>query len=302
MTVSRLFLWGAVLLAALTFVGAVMAGASMASRMRNRDDDGRKAVHLLAEALELFEKGDIAGSRERTERVLALVPANPIARANLGRIYKGEGDYARAIAEHKLALASDPELPDLYYNIACYYALLKRPDDALAWLALALDHGFARLEHLRGDADLHSLAGDPRFQLLARTGRLATGVPRLRFNPSTRRTAVGEPFEISLVVERDVPTADVLEASRALTVDWKPAAGMEVVSSSIDTVSLTGDGFVTLRTTGRWVVRAAREGYFVLPEAKVSAIVGGKEIAISSDTYALEVDPPAAEGAGEAVE
>lgn len=292
MNAARAFLWGSVTIAAIAFAGAILAGASMASRMRGTEDDLGKAALLLAEALEKFEKGDIAGSRSLTERVLAIVPADPIARANLGRIYKGEGDYARAIAEHKLAIASDPELPDLYYNVACYYALMKRKDDALHWLALALDHGFARLEHLRGDADLDSLEGDPRFELLARTGRLVTGVPRVKFHPSTRRAAVGDSFEVSLVVERDVPAAELPQAVRALTIEWKPAAGMEIVTSSITTATTEGDGFVTLRTTGRWVVRALREGFFVLPEARVSATVAGKEVAVSSDTYGVEVEAP----------
>ena len=298
MTGSRAFLWASIAIAAVGFVGAVIAGGSMAARMRGKDDDESKAALLLAEALEKLDKGDVAGSRSLTERVLAIVPADPLARANLGRIYKTEGDHERAIAEHKLALASDAELPDLYYNIACYYALMKRPDDAFTWLALALDHGFARLEHLRGDADLESLRKDPRFDLLARTGKLVTGVPRVRFHPSRRRIAIGEPFEISLVVERDVPLSDVLEAARALTVEWKPGDGMEVVSSSMSTTTTTGDGFVTLRTTGRWVVRGLEARFHVLPEARVSAVVAGKEIVVSSDTYGVTVEERSEQGEG----
>ena len=302
MNVAKGFLVTSVVIAGVTFIGAVVAGASMATRVRGQDQDSNNAQLLLDQALEKFEKGDSAGSRSLTDRVLAIVPAEPIARANLGRIYKLQGDYARAIAEHKLAITSDPELPDLYYNVACYYSLLKKKEDALHWLSLAFDHGFARIEHMRGDADLDFLESDPRFQLLARTGRLATGVPRVRFHPSTRRASVGDSFEVSLVVEREVPKSGQAEAIDSLEVEWQPAADMEVITHELATKAVEGDGFVMLRTTGRWVVKAMRAGFHVLPEARVTVTIDDKEVVVSSDTYGVDVEDAAAENEREVEE
>lgn len=289
MTASRLFLWASSSIAAVTFVGAVIGGYRITSSNRVSDDDALKAEQLVLEALEKYEKGDTTGSRSLTERVLAISPSQPLARANLGRIYKGQGDYARAIAEHKLAIASAPDLPDLYYNVACYYALSKRKEDALRWLALALDHGFARLEHLRGDGDLDSLEGDPRFDLLARTGKLANGVPRVHLNPGPPKTRVGKTWEVSLVVEREVPVAAAAEAAGALEVSWVPEAPIEVVSSNVVTTALPGDGFVTLRTVGRWVVNAPQEGLFVLPAARALATIDGEPVLVMSEAFAVDV-------------
>ena len=289
MSTSRAFMWVSAGLAGLTFIGAVLAGARVASSVRGNDGDALEAQDLLDEALEKFESGDTTGSRSLTDRVLAIAPAEPIARANLGRIYKTQGDYARAIAEHKLAIAGAPELPDLYYNVACYYALAKRKEDALRWLGLALEHGFARLEHLRGDPDLHLLDGDPRFELLARTGKLATGMPRVQLHPSTRQAAIGQPFEVSVVVEREVPEADAGIAARSLTLAWTPDPPIVVVSSDVTTTSVPGDGYVTLRTVGRWVVQGGEEGLFALPAARVTATVEGREVVVSSDAFAVEI-------------
>lgn len=289
MTGSRVFLWLSTTLAALTFVGAVFGGYQITSSNRFSDDDALKAEQLVLEALEKFEKGDVTGSRERTDRVLAISPSEPLARANLGRIYKGQGDYARAIAEHKLAIASAPDLPDLYYNVACYYALSKRKEDALRWLALALDHGFARLEHLRGDGDLDSLEGDPRFDLLARTGKLANGVPRVQLNPGPPKPLAGATWEVSVVVVREVPELEATEATRALEVSWVPEEPLVVVSSDLTTTALPGDGFVTLRTVGRWVVKAPEEGLLVLPAARVMATIDGKPVVVMSEAFAVEI-------------
>lgn len=299
MSLSRLFLWAASGIASVTFVGAVVAGYQITSENRGKDDDAMKADLLVQEALEKFERGDTHGSRTLTERVLAISPAQPIARANLGRIYKSQGDYARAIAEHKLAIATAPELPDLYYNIACYYALSRRKEDALRWLSFALDHGFARLEHLRGDADLDSLEGDPRFDLLARTGKLANGVPRVRLHPPSAVVHSGEGFEVSLVVERDVPEAEAAEAARSMEVTWAPEPPITVISSDVGTTAVPGDGFVTLRTVGRWVVKSSEEGIFALPSARAITTVDGETVVVMSEAFAVEVQAGKAADPGE---
>lgn len=291
-----MFLYACSAIAALTFAGAVVAGYQITSKNRGSDDDALRAEELVVEALEKFEAGDTATSRTLTERVLAIAPAHAIARANLGRIYKGQGDYARAIAEHKLAIASAPELPDLYYNVACYYALSKRKEDALRWLALALDHGFARLEHLRGDADLDLLEGDPRFELLARTGKLATGVPRVLFHTSVNRARAGKPFEVSAVVEREVAESAAAEAARSMEVFWYPDEPLQRLTADVQTSAIPGDGFVTLRTVARWTVRGDEEGLFVLPGARVTATVDGETVVVMSDALAVEILDPKGKG------
>lgn len=287
---GRLFLAGSLLVALVAFAGALIAGARWAGEFRAADGDSARYDELLDEALERLEKGDANGSKRLTERVLALDPQDPIARANLGRIYKGQGDYARAIAEHKLALAVAPELPDLYYNIACYYALSKRTEDAFLWLARAMEKGFGRKARISGDPDLESLRDDPRFALLERAGRLPTGVPRVRLNAS-RMAIAGGSFEVSVVVERDVEANQAASAAAELEVAWSPVEPLTVVSSRIETRAFPEDGIVRLRTEGIWEVRAPEEGLFALPAA-TATYAGGTVRSGSASVEVLAERPP----------
>ncbi len=262
---TRRFLIVTVCGAALVFALSIAIGIGVAARLRANRRDSAEVDRLLTRALDRLDAGDVAASRSLTERVLAVAPRTPIARANLGRLHKRQGDYAAALAEHKLALAEAPDLPDLYYNIACYYALLKRKEDAIAWLAAALDHGFGRLDVLRQDPDLQSLRGDPRFDLLVRTGRLATGRARLHVDLSTRRARVDQPFELSAVVEREAAGASGSDALVPVEVRWSPEPPVVRLREFRETAVDRGDGVTIQRVTVRWVLRAGTAGIFSLP-------------------------------------
>lgn len=282
--IARVFFWGSVSVAALAFVVALVVGATWAARFRQVAEDDERYYALREEAVTELERGNLAGAKRLTERVLAIDPEDPIARANLGRIYRQQGDYARAIAEHKLAIAIDPGLPDAYYNIACYYALMKRRDDAIAWLAAALDQGFGRRELLVTDPDLESVRGDPRFAILLTAGRLPTGIPRVRVH-APREAEPNGTFELVAVVERDVPPAGAAEAAASLSVEWQPEAPFEVLSARHETSATPREGVVALKTVARWKVKAGGEGIYSLPPVKASA--AGK--VVESESLLVEV-------------
>lgn len=286
---GKVFLWVAVGIAGVTFVGALAAAIPLASRMHALGGDETRTGDLLAQAREKLEAGDTAGARSLLDRILAADPGDPLARSDLARILKSEGDYAAAIAQDKIAIATAPDIPDLYYNVACYYALSKRKEEALAWLAAAFAHGFGRLDALRNDADLKSLAGDARFDVAARTGRFPDGRPRVRFHAAARKAKPNEPIELDLVVEREVPEADAARAQGALTVSFAPDAPVELMSSDVRTSEEPDDGVVTLRTQAKYVVRVPKEGVFALPPAKVRD--GSRSV--ESEALEIEVDAEA---------
>ena len=60
----------------------------------------------------------------------------------------------------------DPEDPQICYNVACAFALLGKPEEAIPCLekALALGHWFR--DWAKNDTDLDSLRADPRFQAI----------------------------------------------------------------------------------------------------------------------------------------
>ena len=267
---AKLFLWGSVGLAVITFVVALAAALPLSWKMRGESADEARSEDLLQQAREKLASGDTAAARALIDRILAANPGDPLARSDLARILKGQGDYAGAIAADKIAIATAPDIPDLYYNVACYYALARQKEEALHWLAAAFSHGFGRLRAMKDDADLKSLEGDPRFELAARTGKFADGTPRVRFHAASRRAKPGEPLELDLVVEREVIPADVTRETEALRLAFAPDAPLELVSSNVSTVADPADGVVTLRTSARYVVRAPRAGSFAIPPVKIT--------------------------------
>jgi len=81
------------------------------------------------------------------------------------------GLYMKGLeADEKLAalLAFDPVVR---YNLACSYALVGRPEAALAALRAAVELGYDDADHMSQDKDLESIRSDKRFQSLLRKVR-----------------------------------------------------------------------------------------------------------------------------------
>ena len=61
-----------------------------------------------------------------------------------------------------------PDDPDVRYNLACRYALLKQPDLAVATLRAAIELGYRDFRYMIRDRDLDAIRKDPRFRALLR--------------------------------------------------------------------------------------------------------------------------------------
>jgi serine/threonine protein kinase/Tfp pilus assembly protein PilF len=107
----------------------------------------RKALRLIDERLEL--NPDDA----RASQLGATVAANIGDR-------EAATDYARR------ALTINPDDPLLLYNIACMYALLGNPNEALSCLEKAVDKGYGQKDWVEHDSDLNSLRELPRFKTI----------------------------------------------------------------------------------------------------------------------------------------
>ena len=51
-----------------------------------------------------------------------------------------------------------------HYNLACSFALLKQPDQAIKTLRRAVELGYRDFRYMKQDRDLESLRRDPRFK------------------------------------------------------------------------------------------------------------------------------------------
>jgi adenylate cyclase len=54
----------------------------------------------------------------------------------------------------------------LLYNVACMYASLGRPEQAISCLERAVDKGFGHREWIDNDPDLNSIRDNPKYQAI----------------------------------------------------------------------------------------------------------------------------------------
>ena len=79
-----------------------------------------------------------------------------------------KGRYAEGLQIDRRLVQLRPNDPLAHYNLACSYALLKRPDQALKTLRRAVELGYRDFRYMREDRDLDSIRHDPRFRQLLR--------------------------------------------------------------------------------------------------------------------------------------
>jgi tetratricopeptide (TPR) repeat protein len=79
-----------------------------------------------------------------------------------------KGRYAEGLQIDKRLVQLRPNDPLAHYNLACSYALLKRPDQSIKTLRRAVELGYRDFRYMREDHDLDSIRHDPRFRQLLR--------------------------------------------------------------------------------------------------------------------------------------
>jgi tetratricopeptide (TPR) repeat protein len=79
-----------------------------------------------------------------------------------------KGRYAQGLQIDKRLILLRPSDPLAHYNLACSYALLKRPEQAIKTLRRAVELGYRDFRYMREDRDLDTVRHDPRFRQLLR--------------------------------------------------------------------------------------------------------------------------------------
>jgi tetratricopeptide (TPR) repeat protein len=79
-----------------------------------------------------------------------------------------KGRYAQGLQIDRRLVQLRPNDPLAHYNLACSFALLKRPDQALRALRRAVELGYRDFRYMLEDRDLDSIRHDPRFRQLMR--------------------------------------------------------------------------------------------------------------------------------------
>jgi tetratricopeptide (TPR) repeat protein len=102
------------------------------------------------------------------ERILNRDPNYVEVLVNLGELFSRKGCHKRALQVDLRLADLIPHEPTVYSNLACSFAALNHPAEALQALRRAVDLGYDDLEHLLIDADLGSLHALAGFQELVR--------------------------------------------------------------------------------------------------------------------------------------
>jgi tetratricopeptide (TPR) repeat protein len=79
-----------------------------------------------------------------------------------------KGRYAQGLQIDKRLVQLRPQDALAHYNLACSYALLRKPDLALKTLRRAVELGYRDFRYMREDRDLDSIRHDPRFRQILR--------------------------------------------------------------------------------------------------------------------------------------
>jgi len=123
--------------------------------------------------MEALASGDAGEAEQLFSAMVEADPSDPVARASLARALARQDRFAEAIVQDKLALAADPTLAEMAYNVACSYAVLGDTDESLRWLSRAWDGGIRDLNLIEQDPDLLDLRQDHRFAFFLATGALS---------------------------------------------------------------------------------------------------------------------------------
>jgi len=100
------------------------------------------------------------------EGVLRRCPGHEPAMEALGHLYTKAGRYEDGLQMDLEMTRRQPDDPEHWYNLACSFALVKLPHDAIGALDRAVTLGYRDAEWLLKDDDLKPLHADPRFRKL----------------------------------------------------------------------------------------------------------------------------------------
>ena len=106
---------------------------------------------------------------DASRKHLELNPDNPRALYMGALALRGLGESEKALDWNRRAQRMEPDDPSVLYNVACNYAQLSLPGEAIDALSKALENGFGHWQWIEHDTDLDSLRNEPAFaELLSR--------------------------------------------------------------------------------------------------------------------------------------
>lgn len=269
---------------ALTVVAAVL-GVLSAPATAN-------PIEQFEEAASYSQKGQWQEAADAFAEIAAGNPYHGVVWQRYGFALHQLGQYPDAIAafERSIDLGFQPVAS--MYNIACGHALLGHRDEALKWLARAMDNGFDEQDLLGTDTDLDSLRDDRRFRKLVEVPAGLSRDEQWRYDLGfLARRMEQVHYDLYGVVSRETfeQAIEDLQARVPSLADYEIAVGIQRI------LAMVGDGHTSLRppTGARFGIQqlpiqvyAFSDGLFVRSAAPEYAPAVGCRIVKFGDTSA----------------
>jgi tetratricopeptide (TPR) repeat protein len=129
--------------------------------------DGSAYYYRAKVYLKKFDKKELAITD--FNKVIELDTSHKTVSYIFSLFYIGKGDEATGILQREVVNTTDePVLLSDYYNLACLYSLMNKPEEANNYLKMAIDKGYAKkyavadedLDNIRNTADYKTIMGD----------------------------------------------------------------------------------------------------------------------------------------------
>jgi tetratricopeptide (TPR) repeat protein len=102
------------------------------------------------------------------EGILSRCPSYVDVLRIMGNLLTLKGRFADGLQIDKRLVQLRPNDALAHYNLACSFALLKRPEQSLKTLRRAVELGYRDFRYMKEDRDLDLIRHDPRFRQLLR--------------------------------------------------------------------------------------------------------------------------------------
>ena len=170
---------------------------------------------------ELFEKGKAAYDKKEWNEALKIfylvneqnLPANLQYKLHiyLGLLYYINKDYDSAI-DHNFRANGMQQTPDLFFNIACAYAMKSDKPAALFYLDKALKSGYKDFSSLHSDEDLQSVQGKEIDKLIA----LYSGDAKPIVIPQAKKPVVATGLQMNAAEQKCYDLVNAMRAEKKL--------------------------------------------------------------------------------------
>ena len=125
-------------------------------------------IHFFKLGNLYYDIGRWNDAADEFEKTIELAPDFIQAVNNLGLAYKRQAKYEKALLTFQTMIKNWPEIPAVYYNIACVYALQNDVDASIEWLSKAISNGYNNWELIKTDRDLENIRETTAYKELVK--------------------------------------------------------------------------------------------------------------------------------------